>query len=53
MESLPGDEEVWTANLEYGVERAIMFDRPIGLRSNFYTYFGWSFPRGSYAIATR
>jgi len=45
-ESLLGDEEVWSANLELGVKRAIMFDSTVGSRSNIYMSFRTQFSSG-------
>jgi len=39
MQSLLYDVEVWSANLELGVERAITFDTTVGSPSYFYTSF--------------
>jgi hypothetical protein len=42
-EPLLGHEEVWSANLEEAVKRAIMFDPTVGSRSNFHTSFRMQF----------
>jgi hypothetical protein len=39
MESLLGDEEVWSAILEYWLKWAITFDMTVGSPSNFYRRF--------------
>jgi len=52
-ESLLGDEEVWSANLEYRVKRAICLIRPLDRAQIFTRVSGWSFARGSYGISTR
>ena len=36
MEWLLGDEDVWSVELEYRLERAIAFDPTVGSRSNFF-----------------
>jgi hypothetical protein len=39
LESLLGDEDVWSARLESRLKRAITIDPTIGSRSNFYMSF--------------
>jgi len=39
MDWLLGDKDVWLAELEFRVKRAITFDRTVGSRSNIYRGF--------------
>jgi len=53
MQSLFGDEEFWSARLEYWLKSAITFDLTVGSYSNFYTSFWRLFSWRNYAIVTR
>jgi hypothetical protein len=46
MESLLGDEEVWSANVEYQLKKAITFDSTVGSLSNIYRGFQRLFSLG-------
>jgi hypothetical protein len=46
MEWLVDDKDVWSVELEYRLERAIVFDPTVGSRSKFYSGFQWLFSLG-------
>jgi len=50
MEWLLGDEDVWSVELDYLVQKAMPFDPTVGSRSNFYRC---CFPDGSCGMASQ
>ena len=52
MEWLVDDKDVWSVELEYRLERAIVFYPTVGSRSKFYSGFSGCFHWGSYGMAT-
>jgi hypothetical protein len=52
MEWLVDDKDVWSVELEYRLERAIVFDPTVGSRSKFIVVSSGYFHWGSYGMAT-
>jgi hypothetical protein len=52
MEWLLVDKDVWSAKLEYRLQKDIAFDPIVGSRSKFYMGFQRLFPWGSNGMAT-